>query len=137
MDSQHLEKLFKLCRVCGHPLAAGNGYTCKVSDFLDKLKEMFQVDFAKDDENIHPQKLCSRCHAAIGHFNKGNLSVLRTPKIWTKHTNNECAVCIKQKRGGRPPKVRKHSGRPKAAESITVEDLIDFPQLKPNFPCHH
>ena len=59
------------------------------------------------------------------HFNKGNLSVLRTPKIWTKHTNNECAVCIKQKRGGRPPKVRKHSGRPKAA--ITVEDLINFP----------
>ena len=47
MDSQHLEKLFKLCRVCGNPLAAGNGYTCKVSNFLDKLKEMFQVDFAK------------------------------------------------------------------------------------------
>ena len=125
MDSQHLEKLFKLCRVCGNALAAGNGYTCKVSVFLDKLKEMFQVDFAKDDENIHPQKLCSRCHAAIGHFNRGNLSVLRTPMIWTKHSNNECTVCIKQNHGGRPSKVREHSGRPKAAVSITVEDLIN------------
>ena len=128
MDSQHLEILFKLCRVCGNALAAVMVIHAE-SAFLDKLTEMFQVVFAKDDENIHPQKLCSRCHAAIGHFNQANLSVLRTPMIWTKHSNDECTVCIKQNHG-RPPKLPKHSGRPKAAVSITVEDLNNWDPSK-------
>ena len=50
--------------------------------------------------------------------------------IWTKYSNNECTVCIKQNHGGRPPKVRKHSGRPKAAVSIAVEDLINWDPSK-------
>lgn len=115
---------------CGNLLASGNGYTCKVSGVLDKLKVMFnKVDFSKDDENIHPPNICSRCHAAIGHFKQGSISTLTTPIVWNPHSP-DCTVCIKLKRGGRPKKVRKQTGRPKSAESITVKDLMNWDPSK-------
>ena len=75
---KHLEKLNKLCRICGsrswskQKKNKTNFYqyaeTFKCKKFVKEIMLLYRLDICKDIENKHSQFLCAKCYRKLTYF---------------------------------------------------------------------
>ena len=124
---KHVENLSKVCRVCGSTLACGNGYSYPVTEFKEKLTKTFGDIFNLEDREVNRPYFCSRCHASLGHTERGSVTTVKIA-VWVSHTNN-CNLCHMRSKGGRPKKVCK-SGGGKKITSMSISDIKEWDGTK-------
>ena len=123
MDEEHRNKLSLLCFVCGKVFKK----SFDVSTHLKNLKQVFYIDetVSYTDENIFPQRFCSKCYLkALNIIKRKTTTTPIDISVWKKHSPDKyCNVCdaSTQSKGGRKKKLKiKTVGRP----SMSNENVL-------------
>ena len=128
----HRQELKKHCRVCASVLGSKGYYSCteaKNKVLLQKLG----VDVRSDCPDVHPQSFCHTCRTKATQISEHVDSSLVLFQ-WQPHTPS-CSVCChfqKQKKGGRPKKMRKNRGRPSLHSAKAITNRV----LRTTLPSH-
>ena len=101
LKSSHVNRLEKMCRVCGErnrKFRSRTSQVRKVTNYDKQLCEIFNTDVVMDDPEIHPPNFCNRCYQTLSRRTK-----VRSIE-WKSHSQ-ECKVCNDvQSKARRPSK---------------------------------
>ena len=92
-SSSHEKALDSLCFVCGSLVDRAGVVSYLVRDLLDFLARTLRIPELFEMPGITPTKLCSLCHKALSHVDRGE--TIKTSKVmvdWTECGPN-CNTC--------------------------------------------
>ena len=95
VNSEHVNNLKKLCRVCGSKIGFKLGYQkakC-VDDFSEIISKVYNIDVTNEDESIYPKKLCGSCKRKLERLMKKTVVENAIPYIFNEHQDGECNIC--------------------------------------------
>ena len=79
--------------------------------------KLLGIDFSSDDSLVHPQSFCYSCFRTADRISSSKSEPPHwVVEEWLPHDENDCEICDKKCKGGRPKK-RRSSGRPKKRRS--------------------
>jgi len=110
---EHRLKLNIFCRLCPNRVTK----ICIKNNFLDEIKQVYNIDTLCEDDDIYPQNICSACRLRLTRFRKsgdGSISFCVVPEF-VSHSSEFCKIC--DFKSGRPQKQRKRK------LSVIVSDL--------------
>lgn len=55
-DQEHIEKLLKLCRICGE-----TGGETESKKYREEILALYSVDVSEDLPSVAPMKICGSC----------------------------------------------------------------------------
>ena len=109
-EKHHIEKLSKLCRLCGNNIKATGRKPKEVASFSTILKDL-DIDIDGDSYQIHPTKLCEKCRkicVKIESFKLKSETMVYKPQIelfnFIPHCKQSCQICSSGKLAGRNKK---------------------------------
>ena len=141
--SIHLERLEKLCRICGErcvkdqthkPLKSERSILCE--KYTKDILLYFRINITNDSDGAHSKSMCVRCYRRMLNYKKRGVSDLtldrtaqltqKSNDIWT-HYNSEisahecqsCALFLKQTKGCVQIKI------PSTPETFSTNSAVD------------
>ena len=112
---RHIKLLESLCRICGKELPPKSNHILS-QELKKNISDAFVDSFKNDKPEVNPNQICNNCYAKAQNFLKRGSIHGVIPIPWTPHTEN-CSVCTKLTKRGRPKKTPGRKGRPPAAPS--------------------
>ena len=107
-EISHLERLDKLCRLCGNKIIIGTGYSGQFTiNFKENILAKYGVNVETDLPNVHPTKICNKCYMKLYHWQQptgDGLAVQFSSVYEFMPHSSSCPVCIVSKRG-RPSSI--------------------------------
>lgn len=112
--SVHVEKLKKICRICGRHLILGKStkeHTYNKLIFKNDFQTLYGIDVETEHESIYPPFVCADDGRKLYHLRKGDKNSILKKELhqFTFHTK-DCEICTRDlQRLGRPSKKKKLS----------------------------
>ena len=105
-ENFHLCSLEKLCRVCGDLLSKK---MFNAINMKDDLKDYIFIDISKDEDHIHPKKVCLRCWSKVKNIKQRGSTTKHSNFEFLPHAQLNCTICerTKQKSKGGRKKISK------------------------------
>lgn len=100
-DQEHIEKLLKLCRICGE-----TGGETESKKYREEIWALYSVDVSEDLPSVAPMKICGSCRKKIDRCKisvkegKAITATLPAISIFLSHNPGSCQICCRSK--GRP-----------------------------------
>ena len=126
-QDNHLKNLTRLCRTCGEFLSSEqrNNFPVKNEKIKQKILQHLLIKTEEDNPVIHPRKICFKCYSQLKNAEHRNTTFKHRTPCWTGH-KVDCFACDKVKslkKGGRPKKIKKQTGRYHGTNLFWTKDL--------------